>query len=248
MAKTNTWMPFYVADYYRDTEHLTTEQHGAYFLLIMAAWSRGGSLPNDARQLASICRMTKFSWQKSENILRTFFEISDGFWTHRRVVRELERSKSLSEIRAKVAADAAEKRKSGAAKAPAIAEQKPTHARVAIPSPLQIHPPTVEEGSVSKDTAQSAFLDPDAKAWSDGRELLIQRASMTKDAAGKFIGKLIQEHGLQARQLLPAINSAIANGTQAPKDYLVQSAARISNKKPRPVQQAPGEPVDLEWC
>jgi uncharacterized protein YdaU (DUF1376 family) len=53
----HAWMPFYVADYLADTGHLSTIEHGAYMLLIMHYWQKGG-LPADERMIARVARMT----------------------------------------------------------------------------------------------------------------------------------------------------------------------------------------------
>ena len=44
-------MQIWTDAYLGDTSHLSTTEHGAYFLLLMAMWRNGGSLPNDDAML-----------------------------------------------------------------------------------------------------------------------------------------------------------------------------------------------------
>ena len=89
------WMPLYVADYLSDTGHLTTAQHGAYLLLIMHYWKRGG-LPTDDTQLAQIARMTVREWGKAKATIAAFFGEN---WTHERINKELAHAEEISSKR-----------------------------------------------------------------------------------------------------------------------------------------------------
>lgn len=91
------FMPFYVADYQADAGHLTTLEHGAYLLLIMAYWQRGEALPDDSKKLARIAGLQGANWRKVEPAIREFFVTRDGKLFHRRIEQELQhlRDKSL---------------------------------------------------------------------------------------------------------------------------------------------------------
>ena len=89
------YMPLFVADYLADTQHLSTREHGAYFLLIMNYWQREGPLPGDDKRLAAIARLTFQEWQSVKPEIEQFFTVqSDGKadalrWHHDRIDYEL---------------------------------------------------------------------------------------------------------------------------------------------------------------
>lgn len=86
------WMPLYVGDYLGDTGHLSTVQHGAYFLLMMHYW-RKGELPDDDKQLAAITKLPLRIWIDISATLQAFFY--EG-WKHKRIDAELARMQKVS--------------------------------------------------------------------------------------------------------------------------------------------------------
>ncbi len=109
MSKTDIWMPIYIGDYLSATSRLSTEQHGAYLLLLMDYW-KNGPPPDDDRVLAQIARMHPDAWSISRGTLQAFFDVSNGHWNHSRVERELEASKNRKAEATKKAHIAAEAR------------------------------------------------------------------------------------------------------------------------------------------
>jgi uncharacterized protein YdaU (DUF1376 family) len=100
-SDTGQWMPLYWADYFADTTHLTTEEHGAYLLLIGAYWRRNSPLPDDKSFLASLTKMTVRRFNSVRDKLSDMFVLVDGLWYHVRVEYELLRSSErLSSARA----------------------------------------------------------------------------------------------------------------------------------------------------
>ena len=96
MAKHNIWMPLYVGDYLADTGRLTTEQHGAYLLLLMEYWL-SGPIPDDDEVLQMITKLPIDRWVKHRKTLSRMFQIVDGEWHHKRADQELQKAKELSE-------------------------------------------------------------------------------------------------------------------------------------------------------
>ena len=88
--KVDVWMPLFIGDYLADTGHLTTEEHGAYLLLMFHYWRRG-PLPNDAKRLAAIVGLRKDAWSRAWGALEQFFTLDEaaGLLRHKRIDLEL---------------------------------------------------------------------------------------------------------------------------------------------------------------
>jgi uncharacterized protein YdaU (DUF1376 family) len=111
------YMPLFVADYLADTAHLNTFQHGAYLLLIMNYWQRGGPLPDDDKRLASIARVGPREWARMRDVISEFFSIANGSWSHSRIDVELARVEAKS-LKSKKAAQASVERRLSERSAP----------------------------------------------------------------------------------------------------------------------------------
>lgn len=81
------YIQFYIADYLADTMHLSTEEHGAYLLLIFNYWQTGKPLPKN--RLSVISRLSKEQWCLIEGTLSEFFVDDGTHWVHLRIERDL---------------------------------------------------------------------------------------------------------------------------------------------------------------
>lgn len=96
-------MPFWVGDYLKDTWTLTTEEHGAYLLLIMHYWNEGGPLVDDDRELQKITKFSAHKWKKTSTKLKKFFIKNNGLLIHGRIEIELENARIKREKATKAA-------------------------------------------------------------------------------------------------------------------------------------------------
>lgn len=92
------WTDAYLAD----TTHLSTIEHGAYLLLLMAMWrTKTNTLPNDPTVLARYAKLTSGQWQRVWPSIEAFFTVDGNSIAQGRLTREAEavrqRSKSQSD-------------------------------------------------------------------------------------------------------------------------------------------------------
>ena len=97
--KNDIWLPFYLGDYLKDTMHLSTIEHGAYFLLILAYWNNQGPLEDDDSQLSRIVRASLSDWSAIRSVVAKFFAVSNGVWSHGRIEKEILKAKSQKEAK-----------------------------------------------------------------------------------------------------------------------------------------------------
>jgi uncharacterized protein YdaU (DUF1376 family) len=94
--------PFYPADYKRDTQRLSLEEHGAYLLLIMEYYM-AGPLPDDDAKLARILHCDIRTWRRlrpevSRKFAKSPHRLNDGCLHHKRIDLELEKTRRFIEL------------------------------------------------------------------------------------------------------------------------------------------------------
>lgn len=88
-------LPLWTDAYLADTNHLTTEEHGAYVLLLIEAWrSADCSLPDDDALLARHTLLTPAKWKTVKPIVMAFWRLDGrrGRWVQKRLKKERQKA------------------------------------------------------------------------------------------------------------------------------------------------------------
>ena len=186
----DTWMPLYVADYIADTTDLTTEQHGAYLLLIMHYWRRG-PLSDDNRTLANVSRLTPKRWKMVRPFVAPFFQIKKGVWHHVRIDQELlEAAKNMEKKRSAGKAGASARWSGRNASANAGAKPAPmangSQADTPLPSPSPLPNPVTGVEKIGTPLNETAFAG------------FIQRCGLPAAYVAKELNAIYDEFGERA--------------------------------------------------
>lgn len=199
-AKSDQWMPLYIAKYEAATNRLSLAEDGAYMRLIRDYWLNGAP-PDDDAVIARILRVERREWLKIRPALERFFDIRDGHWFHDTVERELQKARDLIEKRriAGVQGGRPKKQTESKQKPNGFSEQKQneTPARVALPLPspngeLEDADASSVAGAATKGDVRKAF-----EAWNTlARRIGLPVAKTLDDGRRKAIAKRLEDGGL----------------------------------------------------
>lgn len=234
-SKPDVFMPLIVDKYLGDTMHLTTEQHGAYLLLLIAYWKNQGPLPDEDQALAAITKTDQKKWKKEiRAVVSKFFQIESGFWVQKRAQIELDRAVDLTETRRKsgktggqASAVARSKREAnGTAKGEANTEQIPKQK----PTPIQ---------STSSASQSSARSEDSAEVFRLQRVLGIDETDHRQVVRDLDALVSLKAEGCDfAKHLMPAAEHAARSGAKKSVSYIAARAREMRDAE-RKVAELP---------
>jgi uncharacterized protein YdaU (DUF1376 family) len=200
MTKVDIWMPLYVADYLADTSRLTTEQHGAYLLLLMDYW-RNGPPPDDDFILQQITKLRPDAWSNAKAVLKQFFQVENGEWKHSRVEKELSDAKDKKERQTARARAGAEKRWSKK-DATSIAQALPKQCPSPSPSPKEIN-------TIKRTSAPVCPEGVSLQVWND---YLAVRKAKRSPLTATALTAIEKEAGKAGWSLEKALSECVSRG------------------------------------
>lgn len=84
------FMPLWVGDFMAKTGDLDAKEAGAYLLLLMTMWGRGGTLPDDQKKLQLVARCGR-DWPRVWATISRFFTAGNGVISNQRLSEELQK-------------------------------------------------------------------------------------------------------------------------------------------------------------
>ncbi|MCE7073675.1 DUF1376 domain-containing protein [Dyadobacter sp. CY327] len=87
------YYPFFWGDYGKKTTHLTSNQHGVYFLLMRSIYSSGKPIPDNSRYQVGMAFNTD-QQHDVDAILKEFFFLEDGYWHHEKITEIMVKSEA----------------------------------------------------------------------------------------------------------------------------------------------------------
>lgn len=264
-AKPDTWMPLFIGDYLKDTARLSTEQHGAYLLLIMDYWTNGAPADDD-EELAAITRLDPKTWRKHRAKIERFFQVEGGRWNHKRIDAELSSAQGKSDKAAEKASAAARvrwERERGRSPDPDAPRTARRNAPSNAPSTSQAHArgmleeclspsPSAESsdpnGSAGKPASDgegsSPAGDDRARAWRLTLKVLMDRGGFSESRARPIVGKWAKAH--DPAHVAQAAEAAWHAGTLDPVSYITAALERIASEELDPLKN-PSEARQRMW-
>jgi uncharacterized protein YdaU (DUF1376 family) len=249
-TKVDIWMPLYIADYLSATSRLTTEQHGAYLLLLMDYWKSGAPPDNDA-VLAQITKLSPDAWANARTMLEPFFEIQDGAWFQSRVENEMVKAnhnKKANKERGLKGAQARWGNKNAPSIVQAYSEQCLADSTSPSPSPTNVKTQKKEKPATS--VACPDFVEQ--QVWNDWMTVRKGKGAKTLTETGwkKFINQA-EKAGWPLEQAIShcclknwiSFEADWVEKKQSPADkrqnHMAQLTRGMSTPKPQPFWSQP---------
>jgi uncharacterized protein YdaU (DUF1376 family) len=192
-------MPLWISDFLGDTLDLDAREIGAYMLLLMAMWQRGGALPSDPKKLCRIARAGR-GWPKTWAAIERFFVTQNDVIVNNRLSAELQKVDTKRRVNAHAGA------LGGKAKSLKANTQGLANATVSLYQP---EPYPESKSSVSKDTGSDD--PPDLKKIAfDGGIKLLAKSGVSERKARPLLGRWIRDHG--EAEVISALSKAHREG------------------------------------
>lgn len=229
------WYKCYPRDLNEGMIGLTMEERGVYVTLLNLIYAKGGPVDDDPSYFRMVFCCSLKQWNKVRAALilkKKIFAVTvngEACLMNRRAAAEIaandEEHRSFSEAGKRGAEKSNARYKEN--KDLASARPQPSASISDTDTEGSVVPTDVEttDGKPSRDPA-----DFDGQAWGKAVPVL-RRGGLSDRQARSFFGKLLSEHRLLPRDMLPALTLAEINGTPEPQAYLAAAARALGGRR-----------------